>query len=61
MTSSAKSITQGLAHRKQDPVTERAWGEQLLWAGGRSAHMALGRRSVSMAGLGVFLFSDDTE
>lgn len=61
MTSSVKSISQGLAHRKQAPVAEQAWREQLLWAGGRSAHVALGRRSVSVVGLGVFLFSDDSE
>lgn len=63
MTPSAK-CNPGLGTRSSQEtralVTERAWGEQLLSAGGRSACVASGRRSVSTAGLGVFLFSDDT-
>lgn len=63
MTPSAK-CNPGLGTRSsqqiQALVAERAWGEQLLSAGGWSVCVASGRCSVSTAGLGVFLFSDDT-
>lgn len=63
MTPSAK-YNPGLGTRRSQEtlalVAERAWGEQLLSAGGRSACVASGRHSASMVGLGVFLFSDDT-